>query len=212
MLSAVSAYHIFYEQHKLWQNTKWLGVPMWKLPFDAFVIQDIIFEIKPDFIIETGTGNGGASLFYASICEMLDHGRVITMDIQDKRNFGMEAVKQNIQNRINFLNGSSVNKIVVDQIFKICKGKRNIVLLDSWHTGEHVLRELQLYSPLVPIDSYIIVEDTHMNGHPVPWNWGPGPFEAVQEFMKNNDEFEIDYSRDVYMMTFNPSGYLRRVK
>jgi len=213
MQSAVDAYHKFYEKHKLWQNTKWLGIPMWKLPSDSLIIQDIIYEVKPDYIVETGTAYGGSALFYASLCELIDHGSVLTIDIEFKHDHILSEVKQSVKDRITYIGGSSINEIVVSRVKDICEGKRNIVLLDSWHTKEHVLQELKLYSPLVSVGSYIIVEDTHVNGHPVPWKWNDeGPWGAVEEFMKDNEEFEVDYSKEKYLMTFNPSGWLRRVK
>lgn len=212
MQSAVDAYHKFYERHKLWQNTKWLGVPCWKLPFDAFIIQDIIYEVRPDYIIETGTAYGGSALFYASLCELMEHGSVLTIDIEFKHDHILSDVKQSVKDRITYIGGSSINEIVVKRINNICDGTKNLVILDSWHSYNHVRKELELYSPIIAVGSYLIVEDTHVSGHPVEWEWGKGPFEAVEDFLKENDNFVIDHDREVYLMSFNPGGYLLRTK
>ena len=212
MRAAVDSFHKYYEKQKLRQNTKWLGIPCWKLPFDAFIIQDIIYETKPDYIIETGTAFGGSSLFYASLCDLMDHGSVVTIDIELKHDNYKSDVKKSVKDRIKYIGGGSTNELVFQEIFRIVDNSKNLVILDSWHSYDHVRKELEIYSKLVPVGSYLIVEDTHVSGHPIEWEWGKGPFEAVEDFLKENDNFEIDYDREVYSMTFNPSGYLRRVK
>jgi cephalosporin hydroxylase len=217
MRAAVDAFHKFYEKQRLWQNTKWLGIPCWKLPFDAFIIQDIIYETKPDYIIETGTAYGGSALFYASLCELIDHGHVLTVDIELKHDNYKSDVKKSVRNRISYIGGSSTNDLTVKEISRIVNltdtwMTKNIVILDSWHSYDHVRKELDLYAPFVSVGSYMIVEDTHVSGHPVEWEWGKGPYEAVKDFLEDNDNFVVDHDREVYLMSFNPSGYLRRVK
>jgi cephalosporin hydroxylase len=110
------------------------------------------------------------------------------------------------------MHGGSTNPLVFDSIKAKVEGKKNIVILDSDHSYDHVRKEMSMYSELVPIDSYMVVEDTHVNGNPVPWKWGDGPMEAVNDFMENNDNWFADYWCEKYMMTFNPKGYLRRIK
>jgi len=214
MTTAIDDYHILYEKAKIWEKNSWLGVPMWKLPMDAFVIQQLIFKIRPRFIIETGTGCGGSAMFYASICELLGEGQVITCDIQSK--VDMDKINQHeCSDRIEFLHGGSTNLFLFDKIKGIVgRAKRNIVLLDSWHTKEHVLREMELYSKFVSVGSYMIVEDTHANGHPVPWEYdNDGPYEAVEEWLnKNGDKWEADHECEKHLMTFNPKGYLKKLK
>lgn len=202
-------YHIWYEKTKVWKRTKWFGVPMWKLPFDAFIIQDIITEIQPDYIIETGTGYGGSAMFYASICELLGKGKVISIDIEIKSELKREF---KFEERIELMFGGSTNPLLFDQVKEKTEGKKNIVLLDSWHSYDHVLEEMRLYSQLVPVGSYMIVEDTHVSGHPVEWGYGDGPYEAVKSFMKETSDFAIEKKREVYRFSFNPDGYLRRIK
>lgn len=211
MRRAVDEFHTFYEKSRIWEKTKWLGVSCWKLPFDAFIIQEIIWNIQPDFIIETGTGKGGSAVFYASILEIIGKGKVVTCDIEGKCDYN--KIPKKLKKRIIFEHGGSTNPLVFSRIEKKVKGKKNIVILDSDHNCDYVRQEMSMYSTFVPVESYMIVEDTHVNGHPVPWKWGDGPYEAVEDFLDfHGEEWEADYWCEKYIMTFNPKGYLRRVK
>lgn len=205
---AIDTYHRHYEANKLWEQTRWLGQPMWKLPTDAIVLQEIIFETRPEIIIETGTGMGGSALFYASIQHLLDHGSVLTIDTARRfHNFGSTTVA----NRIRFIEGSSVEARTLELVGKEVSGRRCMVILDSWHSFEHVREELAAYWRWVAPGCYLVVEDTHVNNHPVPWEWGPGPYEAAEQFAKDYAKhFVVDRSRERHLMTFNPGGYLRR--
>lgn len=207
-MRAIDEFHIFYEESRIWEKTKWLGVPCYKLPFDAFILQELIWNIKPDFVIETGTAKGGSAVFYATIMEILGHGKVITCDINLQHDF--TSFPKKLQKRIIFESGGSTNPVVFSEIAKQVKGKRNMVILDSDHSYDHVREEMEAYSTLVPIGSYMIVEDTHVSGHPVPWKWGKGPYEAVDDFLEKHKHWEPDYNCEKYIMTFNPKGYLRR--
>lgn len=187
-----------------WRNTFFLGIPIQKCPLDLFIYQEILFELKPDVIIEAGTASGGTALFLATICDALNHGEVITIDIEDQ---GQPPHK-----RITYLNGSSISDAVLEQVKVHVGGKKNIlVILDSNHSKEHVLKELKKYSRFIPIGGYIIVEDSNINGHPVYSEHGPGPMEAVEEFLKENKNFAIDNKREKFLITFNPNGYLKRI-
>ena len=204
-------FHKLYEEKRIWEKTTWLGTPIWKFPFDAFIIQELIFKIKPRYIIETGTNFGGSALFYASIMQLLGYGQVITIDKKEKKIEFSQAAQYLFDNRIIKMIGNSIDQKIIRQIYHIAKNQKNIVILDSWHSKEHVLKELNLYSPLVSVGSYIIVEDSHINGHPVEWKWGSGPYEAIEEFLKNNESFKIDKDCEKLLITFNPNGYLRRI-
>jgi cephalosporin hydroxylase len=184
---------------------------MYKLPFDAIVIQEIIAETLPDLIIETGTAKGGSALFYASIMEMLGTlGTVVTIDIISE--IPEDVLKARACSRIKFIEGSSITPRVVEQVRQLASGKKCMVILDSWHSYDHVCKELELYAPFVSKGCYLIVEDSHVSGHPVEWSYGPGPFEAIWDFLKLNSEFQIDFRREKHLMTFNPCGYLLRWK
>jgi len=197
-------------------KTTYLGIASLQYPTDNWTMQEIISELKPDVIVETGTNAGGTALFYATILEKVnDRGKVITVDVgeQDPRVGSLPLWQQ----RVEVIRGSSVADDVLEKIRGRVQGLRVLVTLDSLHTKEHVLKEMQLYSPLVSHNSYLIVQDTQLMGHRIPLamysaEGREGPFEAVQEFMKSNKNFEIDRSRERFLLTANPSGFLKRVK
>lgn len=190
---------------KIWNNTYWLGVEVGKCPFDLWSYQEIINEIKPDLIIESGTGLGGSTLFFASCCDLVNNGKVISVDLDDPSDKPKHE-------RITYLQGSSVSKEIVTKIQESLVGKKKVlVVLDSDHTKQHVLQELNIYNKFVTVGSYIIVEDSNVGGHPVKTGHYPGPMEAVKEFIKNNHDFIIDKSREKFLLTFNPNGYLKKI-
>jgi len=194
----------YHSRPKIWNNTYWLGVPVGKCVFDLWVYQEIITELRPDLIVETGTGHGGSTLFLASCCDLVGNGKVVTVDISDPSG-------KPEHERITYLQGSSVAPEIVSTIRSMAEDKdRVLVNLDSDHSRDHVLKELEIYSELVSPESYIIVEDSNVGGHPVKPNHYPGPMEAVEEFLKTNHSFTIDKSREKFLLTFNPKGYLKR--
>ncbi len=202
----VERFHRLYYDSRVWLRTFWLGVPTQKCPFDLWIYQELIFDLRPDLIIETGTANGGSALFLASACDLIGHGKVVTIDVDDT------PVRPR-HKRITYLLGSSTSEEVLAKVKRrLGRSGRALVILDSDHSRAHVLEELRRYGALVPAGSYVIVEDTNVNGHPVLPEFGPGPMEAVQEFLKGNDGFVVDDAMEKLFMTFNPRGYLRRVK
>lgn len=206
MRSVVEQFHELYYDSNVWRNTSWLGVETHKCPLDLWVYQEIICESRPDIIVESGTAYGGSALFLASVCDLLGHGEVVTIDIEDRA--GRPAHK-----RIEYLHGSSVSEEIVCRVGQLVEGKRRVlVILDSDHSKEHVLRELEIYGEMVSPHSYLIVEDTNVNGHPVEQLHGPGPLEAVEEFLRNNQGFIMDREREKFFLTFNPRGFLQKIK
>jgi cephalosporin hydroxylase len=200
----------FYYGTNVWQKTTWLGVKSLQTPTDNWVMQEIIAELKPDFIVETGTNNGGTTLFYASILEMVNpKGKVITVDIMPE----VAAVREFrvFRENVEVITGDSISPAVIDRIAERVRGHTALVTLDSLHTAAHVLRELELYSEFVPVGGYLVVQDTIANGHPVLPDFGPGPMEAVEQFLAGRSDFEIDRSREKFLLTFYRSGYLKRV-
>ena len=188
-----------------WRSNKFLGISTQKCPFDMAVYQEILFDLKPDVIVETGTAYGGGAYYLASICDLINHGEVITIDI-------VNVAKSPKHKRITYLYGSSTLDKIAEEVKKRIKDKKTVlVILDSNHAKTHVLKELQIYNQFVTKDSYIIVEDTNVNGHPVSPEHGPGPMEAVMEFLRSNNNFKIDKKREKHYITFNPNGYLRRI-
>jgi cephalosporin hydroxylase len=202
-------HRLYYESEKrTWSNTFWLGHPSAKCPLDLWIYQEILFERRPDVIVESGTFFAGTAYFLACMCDLIDNGRVITIDIRER-----QPHRRPRHPRIEYRTGSSTAPEVVAAVKEALQpGERVMVILDSNHRREHVLAELQAYSPFVTPGDYLIVEDTNINGHPVAEDFGPGPMEAVEGFMAGNKEFSIDESREKFFMTFNPRGYLRRTE
>lgn len=207
----ISLFHkLYYDKWSLLENTDleplWLGTRLHKCPLDLWVYQEILLELHPDLIVECGTKYGGSALFFASICDLLNSGRVLTVDIQERDGRPQHP-------RITYLTGSSTSSTIVSAVEEAAnRSQKVLVCLDSDHQMEHVLQELELYSQFVSIGSYLIVEDTCINGHPILSDVGPGPMEAVEQFLENNDNFIVDKTREKFLMTFNPNGYIKRVK
>ena len=208
----IARFNQIYYNSRVWMNTRWLGVASEQNPCDNWIMQEIISEVKPDFIIETGTAKGGSSLFYATILDCVsENGKVITVDIENKIR-KKTAELPVFKKRVTCILGDSVSSEVINAIQKKVKNHKVLVTLDSLHTKDHVLEELKLYSNFVSLGSYIVVQDTNINGYPVAPNFGPGPMEAVIEFLKTDDRFVVDRSREKFLLTFYPLGYLKRVK
>jgi cephalosporin hydroxylase len=179
-------------------------VPAQKCPFDLWVYQELLHELRPTVIVECGTADGGSALYLASICDLLGEGEIVTVDIRD-------SPGRPQHDRITYFSGSSTEPEIVQAIQQRVEGRSPVlVILDSNHERDHVLAEMRLYGPLVTPGSYLVVEDSNINGHPVLHDFGPGPLEAIEAFLAETDEFTVDESREKYFLTFNPRGYLRK--
>jgi len=202
----------------------WLGLPIIQYPQDIIAMQEIIWKVKPDLIIETGIARGGSLLLSASILELIGNGTVLGIDI-DIREFNKKNIKKTkLAKRISMIQGSSIDKKVVSQVKKFAKGKKRILIfLDSDHSFEHVLEELKLYSSLVKKGSYIIVFDTIVeifpnnwlkkHGIDRPWNKTNNPKMAVKEFLKKNKRFKMDTDFEKKLLiTVAQNGFLKCVK
>ena len=201
---------LYYENgERTMYNTYWMGKRVVKSPLDLWIYQEIFFKIKPDLIIETGTRHGGSALFFANMCDLLDKGKIISVDIHRD-----DEIPEH--DRITYMTGSSVDPKLIQNIKKIIEEMTKkeplnvIVILDSDHTKKHVLNEMELYSDLVSKGSYLIVEDTNVNGYPVEPNYGDGPMEAVNDYLSNNDDFEVDNDMEKFFFTMNPHGFLKK--
>jgi cephalosporin hydroxylase len=206
-------------------NFTWLGRPIIQYPQDMIAMQELIWEVKPDLIIETGIAHGGSLIFYASILELVatctDHqGEVIGIDI-DIRPHNRKAIEAHqMFKRISMIQGSSIDLGIIAQVVEIAKGKERImVCLDSNHTHTHAYAELEAYAWLTSVGSYCVVFDTLIEdmgkGMYPDRPWGPGnnPKTAVWEYLKTHPEFEIDKSiQNKLLITVAPDGYLKRVK
>ncbi len=221
--------------YKYSYNFDWLGRPAIQLPNDTWAMQELIWKIKPDLIIETGIAHGGSLIFSASMlalldmCEAIETGtvldptkskrKVLGLDI-DIRQHNREAIEAHpMSSRIQMIQGSSIVPEVIEQVKAVAKNyQRVLVCLDSNHTHDHVLAELEAYAPLTSVGSYCVVFDTIVEDMPKamfpdrPWGPGDNPKTAVWEYLKTHPEFEIDKSlQHKLLITVAPDGYLKRV-
>jgi cephalosporin hydroxylase len=200
---------------------RWLGLPIIQYPQDIVAMQELIWTAQPDLIVETGIARGGSLVFYASMLELLGgDGRVVGIDIDIRSHNRVSIERHPMAHRIDMVAGSSVNLEVVEEVRRRASGRqRIIVVLDSHHTHDHVLKELELYSPLVRPGGYVVVFDTVIESMPAgsfpdrPWHKGDSPATAVRAFLERNDRFEVDHSiEDKLLISVAPGGYLKCVK
>lgn len=216
-------------------NFSWLGRPIIQYPQDMVAMQELIWEVKPDLIIETGIAHGGSLIMNASLLAMLDYcdavengemldpnkpkRRVLGIDI-DIREHNRTAIETHpMANRIDMIQGSSIAQDIIEQVHEYAKNyKRILISLDSNHTHEHVLAELQAYAPLTSKGSYCVVFDTLIEDMPAdmftdrPWGPGDNPKTAVWEYLKTHPEFEIDKTiENKLLITVAPDGFLKRL-
>jgi len=183
-------------------------------------MQEIIWEVKPDLIIETGIAHGGSIIYYASILELIGKGEVLGIDIDIREHNRKEIEQHPMSKRINMLQGSAISDEIIEQVKTYAAGKKIVmVCLDSNHTHDHVLKELQLYAPFVTVGSYLVAFDTIVEDLPAdlykdrPWSIGDNPKTAVYEFLKSNHDFVINKEVDnKLLVSVAPDGYLKRIK
>jgi cephalosporin hydroxylase len=191
--------------HELWFRRKpvfrntFLGIAAWQNPLDAWITQEIVSEVRPDLIIETGTFRGGSAALWALLLEGTNPaGRVVTIDVEDTRDPRIQELTV-VRRRVDFLRGSSTDPNVVREVTRRAEGRKAMAILDSDHAPEHVLGELRAYAPLISVGSYIIVQDVLA-----------GPGIAIERFLREDDRFEADRARERYMITNCARGFLRR--
>jgi cephalosporin hydroxylase len=201
-------------------NFSWLGRPIIQMPQDTVALQELIWIVKPDLIIETGIAHGGSIIFSASILELIGgKGKVVGIDVDIRAHNREEIENHRLFKRIKLLQGSSTDKTILAEVKKLAKGKKKImVFLDSYHTHDHVLEELRLYAPFVSKDSYLVAFDTWVEFMPPkfypnkPWDKGNNPYTAVQAFLKENKDFQLDkHIENKLQITLAPGGYLKRI-
>jgi len=220
LLNAAESFNVESNKSQYSYNFSWMGRPIIQYPQDMIIMQELIWEIKPDLIIETGIAHGGSLIYYASLLELIGNGEVLGIDIDIREHNKKEIESHPMYKRIHMLEGSSVSIELVEKVKTYAAEKKTImVCLDSNHTHEHVLREMQLYAPFVTIGSYLVVFDTIVEDMPdnyLPgriWGKGNNPKTAVYEFLENNDAFEIDSSIDnKLLISVAPQGYLKKIK
>jgi cephalosporin hydroxylase len=185
-----------------------MGVKVYKNPCDAWIYQEILYEVRPDIIIEIGSARGGSTLYLAHLLDIIGNGKVVSIDI-DRTNF--EARHK----RIILVTGDSSSLDVIDKVSELCVGRSVLLIHDGGHEKEQVLRDLHAYSQFVSVNSYAIVEDGVIDlfspGDGIG-TYEDGPMAAVDQFLKQNLDFVVDAARERYIITYNPRGFLRRVK
>jgi cephalosporin hydroxylase len=203
--AAVSRAHDVFYESDAWTKATWLGTQALKNPLDLWVYQEIVVETRPDVIVETGTWRGGSAYFLASVCDLVGAGEVVSIDIEPLRDDYPQHP------RITYLGGrSSTDPDVLAEMAQRIGGRRTLIVLDSDHSQAHVEAELDAYAPLVPVGCYLVAEDSNIGQ--IRKDLMPGPLEAVEAFLARNRDFEIDREREKFLLTFNPSGFLRRVR
>ena len=208
------------DRHDWSYQWSWLGLPVIQMPPDIVVLQEIIWEARPQLVIETGIARGGSLALYASILELLGEGEVLAIDI-DIRAHNRQAIETHpLARRIRMIEGSSLDPEVIAEVDgAAAEAERVMVVLDSSHTHEHVLGELRAYTPLVTVGQFLVVADTFVERIPPqehrPRAWGPGdnPATALEEWLAESDGFEPDpFVNAKLLLTASPGGYLRRLR
>jgi cephalosporin hydroxylase len=185
----------------------WLGKPVWQSVLDLWVIQETLYEVRPGLLIETGTNRGGSSRFYAQLFDLMDHGRVVTVDV--------ERMHDMSHPRVEYLIGSSTGPEALARVQAVAQETSGpvMVILDSDHSRSHVAAELELYAPLVTLGSYVLVQDGSTDTLGIFRSGRPGPLPAIHAFLASNPAFEIDRARcERFPITHHPDGWLRRVR
>lgn len=204
--------------HNYAYRWEWLGLPIIQMPEDIVILQEIIFETRPDFVIQTGVSWGGSVAFAASLVSMLNDGKVFGIDIRFPKDMSAKMAELPIQNAITLIEGSSVDKDIFKAVSaKIPADSKTLVILDSLHTHDHVLEELKMWTQLTKPGDYVVVSSTRieeMSGHPRrerPWGIGNNPHTALLEFLYDNPMFTSDnpYNRKS-ALTYHPGGYILR--
>jgi cephalosporin hydroxylase len=195
-----------YYSSRAYSKITWRGVQLLKYPTDLWVYGELLWRIRPEIVVETGTYVGGATLFFADMLDMIGEGQVVTIDNADWS--GPEGYPEH--GRITYLQGSSIDDVIVDSVRAFADGRTCLVILDSDHAAAHVGAELDAYGPLVSLGSYLIVEDT--NVHDVRPDYPAGPDDAVAKWLPDHPEFVVDRDCERLLLSAAPGGFLRRIR
>jgi cephalosporin hydroxylase len=197
---------IRYEEELVFDKVTWMGTTARKMVLDAWVYQQILHEVQPDFVIEIGNAEGGSTKFLANMLDILGRGEVIAVDID-------HSLFRTDHPRVHLITGDSLAPETLGRVAQVAHGGRGLVIHDGDHSREHVLCDLRAYAQFVGVGSYLIVEDTVIDLFRAGDGLGSvaGPLAAVEQFVREDSRFQIDASREYFLITFNPRGYLKRV-
>jgi cephalosporin hydroxylase len=199
---------LYHQTDIVFDQCTWMGVKALKNPLDAWIYQEIIYEVKPDVIVELGSMWGGSTLYLANLLDLLGHGQVVSVDINRER-FSAK------HERFVLITGSTTDPEVIAKVRALCEGRRALFIHDAAHDKPTVLADLRTYSNLVSVGSYFIVEDGFGDlftpGTPIGMG-EDGPLPAIEEFTREHPEFVVDKSRERYLLTTNPLGFLKRTR
>jgi cephalosporin hydroxylase len=203
---------LIYHQEKIhFKKMRWFGVKTLKNPLDCWIYQEIVWDVRPDVVVELGSLAGGSTLFFCHLLDLLGRGSVVSVDIDRSR---YEAAHP----RLRDITGDCADPAVVSQVRALCEGQKTLVIHDADHTRDAVLRDLRNYADFVSVGSYFIVEDgiVDLFGGPsskrMRWDNQPGPLAAVRKFLEQDRRFAVDPECERYLITSNPCGFLRRVR
>jgi cephalosporin hydroxylase len=190
----------------LHSETRYHGHEAHQCPLDLWIFQEIVHDVRPGLIVELGTYLGGTTLFLAHHLDVIGSGHIVSID--------RELLKRPAHPRITYWKGETSSPQILAAVRDraIAAGGPVLAIHDACHERDQVLRDLENYAPLIAPGSYLIVVDTHVNGHPILDGWGPGPWEAVETFLGRHPEFEQDREREKFLLTYCPGGFLRRKK
>jgi len=204
----LSDWLLYHQRNIVFDKCHWMGVRALKNPLDAWIYQEVIHDAQPDVIIEIGSWEGGSTLYFANLLDILGKGIVISIDI-DRSIYNVK------HNRIITITGSSSSEEVLARVVELCRGKAVLVVHDGNHHKEQVLQDLRNYSNLVSVNSYFIVEDGIVDLFKPGDGMGQlyeGPLKAVEQFVSENSNFVVDRERERYILTYNPKGFLKRIR
>lgn len=199
---------LYHQRNIVFNKCYWMGVPALKNPLDAWIYQEIIYEVKPDVIIEIGSAKGGSTLYFANLLDLLRKGMVISIDI-DRTDYSAK------HDKIFPITGNSSSPETIRKVSELCNGKTVLIVHDADHSKEQVLKDLEIYSRFVSVNSYFIVEDGIIDLFRSEDSFGTfkeGPLAAIEEFLNKNPNFIVDTGRERYILTYNPKGFLKRVR
>ena len=186
-----------------WRGTTWFGVPVARAATDLVAYQELVARVRPDVVVEVGTATGRIAWFLASMCDLAGHGRVLAVG---------PPGDTPVHPRITEVPGDATDGAVVARVRELVGGGRALLVLGSGADRERTKAEFAAYEALVPAGSYVVVEDTIVNGHPVRPEFGPGPLEAVKEIIRQSGDFAVDPTMERHVLTFNRMGFLKRLR